>query len=225
MSTRDTSEGFEVPRRRRRPAKSCDQCRNRKVRCDLNQPCGPCQRARSALACSYREGVRGAQRSRIVDGDPQRSTRAGEISAPDEPLSRSPPAAPLHERQRQEAESNIDTGIKSLHDRLQFLEEQSIRRQSNTQQQTLDRLLERLERLEQRINTIDGNSPTNLPDSSNTSELFVSQIPPRLRAVPEKTKFYGPSHWLHTAEKVKPTACKSKRTKSLTGRLIDSCHR
>ncbi|OJJ01879.1 hypothetical protein ASPVEDRAFT_98490, partial [Aspergillus versicolor CBS 583.65] len=45
------------PRKRRRPAKACEQCRQRKVRCDLNVPCAPCTRAKSALNCSYRDGT------------------------------------------------------------------------------------------------------------------------------------------------------------------------
>ncbi len=40
-------------KRRRRPAKSCDACRARKVRCDQKMPCGPCTKARSAPQCIY----------------------------------------------------------------------------------------------------------------------------------------------------------------------------
>jgi hypothetical protein len=40
-------------KKRRRPARSCEQCRQRKVRCDLEEPCGPCTRARGGLVCSY----------------------------------------------------------------------------------------------------------------------------------------------------------------------------
>ncbi|KAK4570141.1 hypothetical protein LTR86_002221 [Recurvomyces mirabilis] len=42
-----------APRKRRRPAKSCEQCRQRKVKCDLEEPCGPCGKARTALSCTY----------------------------------------------------------------------------------------------------------------------------------------------------------------------------
>lgn len=40
-------------KRRRRPALSCTQCRQRKVRCDREYPCAPCMRARQAVPCSY----------------------------------------------------------------------------------------------------------------------------------------------------------------------------
>lgn len=42
------------PRRRRRPATSCEPCRARKLRCDREQPCGRCKRARGVTECFYR---------------------------------------------------------------------------------------------------------------------------------------------------------------------------
>jgi hypothetical protein len=32
---------------------SCEQCRKRKLKCDRNQPCKPCKKARHALLCTY----------------------------------------------------------------------------------------------------------------------------------------------------------------------------
>lgn len=43
-------------RKRRRPALACVQCRRRKVRCDREEPCGPCSRlggGTAASACCY----------------------------------------------------------------------------------------------------------------------------------------------------------------------------
>ncbi|KAK4081149.1 transcriptional regulator family: Fungal Specific TF [Trichoderma aggressivum f. europaeum] len=40
------------PRKRRRPAVACVECRRRKVKCDRAKPCGPCYQ--SALTCFYR---------------------------------------------------------------------------------------------------------------------------------------------------------------------------
>ncbi|CAG8906179.1 unnamed protein product [Penicillium egyptiacum] len=45
------------PRKRRREPMSCDPCRRRKVRCDREFPCGPCERARTSLQCFYRPTV------------------------------------------------------------------------------------------------------------------------------------------------------------------------
>jgi hypothetical protein len=44
--------GPTEPRRRRRPALSCVECRRRKVRCDRNSPCGQC-RAHKSTVCTY----------------------------------------------------------------------------------------------------------------------------------------------------------------------------
>jgi len=41
------------PRKRRRPALSCVECRKRKVKCDRRRPCGPCTRTRMPT-CTYR---------------------------------------------------------------------------------------------------------------------------------------------------------------------------
>ena len=40
------------PKKRRRPALSCEQCRKRKVRCDREQPCGPCGQSK-ITPCTY----------------------------------------------------------------------------------------------------------------------------------------------------------------------------
>ena len=47
-------ESSEPPRKRRRPALSCIQCRRRKVKCDRNEPCNQCKSSRKAHNCSYR---------------------------------------------------------------------------------------------------------------------------------------------------------------------------
>jgi hypothetical protein len=41
-----------IPRRRRRPALSCIECRRRKIKCDRAEPCTHCKASRSQ--CSYR---------------------------------------------------------------------------------------------------------------------------------------------------------------------------
>lgn len=42
-----------VKRRRFRPTKACYPCRKRKVKCDLNQPCGSCERRGHPDLCDY----------------------------------------------------------------------------------------------------------------------------------------------------------------------------
>ncbi|KAI1427676.1 fungal-specific transcription factor domain-containing protein [Xylaria sp. FL1777] len=41
-------------RHRCRPAKSCEPCRARKIKCDRGLPCRPCMRSRASLLCTYK---------------------------------------------------------------------------------------------------------------------------------------------------------------------------
>ncbi|KAF4125401.1 Fungal trans [Geosmithia morbida] len=41
------------PKKRRRPALSCEQCRRRKIRCDRNLPCNHCVKSGAGTACRY----------------------------------------------------------------------------------------------------------------------------------------------------------------------------
>ena len=52
-SSRDEGS-TDPPRKRRRPALSCVECRKRKIKCDRNRPCGPCVQARSP-SCTFTE--------------------------------------------------------------------------------------------------------------------------------------------------------------------------
>lgn len=40
-------------KKRRRPAKSCEPCRARKVKCDQADPCSQCTKSRASLKCIY----------------------------------------------------------------------------------------------------------------------------------------------------------------------------
>ncbi|OAX84661.1 hypothetical protein ACJ72_00953 [Emergomyces africanus] len=45
----------DTPRKRRRPALACDQCRRRKIKCDQKVPCDQCRRSKnlSIDSCTY----------------------------------------------------------------------------------------------------------------------------------------------------------------------------
>jgi hypothetical protein len=52
--SRSMDEGTAPPRKRRRPALSCVQCRRRKIKCNRNTPsCGQCTQSKSSATCSY----------------------------------------------------------------------------------------------------------------------------------------------------------------------------
>ncbi|TQV90778.1 C6 transcription factor [Cordyceps javanica] len=107
-------------KRRRRPAKSCDACRARKVRCDQRMPCGPCRKARSAPKCIYGPD---AVRLPSPDPSPEESGRGGAASSTPRtaPRQQSPPpeGLPLNGA----AETNhLREQVARLQDRIDSLE-------------------------------------------------------------------------------------------------------
>lgn len=75
------ADGEGPPKRRRRPALSCIECRMRKVKCDRKEPCGACIKTKSEK-CTYRPGRPGIRRtaerspSSQWDGDAPSSARS-----------------------------------------------------------------------------------------------------------------------------------------------------
>jgi hypothetical protein len=56
MVSSSVNDGVQPhPRKRRQPAKSCQECRRRKVKCDLSEPCGHCRF--SQKQCHYAHGL------------------------------------------------------------------------------------------------------------------------------------------------------------------------
>ena len=52
MASDVSGPSAEQPRKRRRPALSCFECRHKKIKCDRNNPCSPCMKAKSST-CTY----------------------------------------------------------------------------------------------------------------------------------------------------------------------------
>ncbi|KAI3541671.1 fungal specific transcription factor [Colletotrichum filicis] len=52
MDSLRSPDQSSAPKKRRRPALACEQCRRRKVRCDRNLPCSTCIRSKHAV-CTY----------------------------------------------------------------------------------------------------------------------------------------------------------------------------
>ncbi|KAH6900072.1 hypothetical protein B0T10DRAFT_14496 [Thelonectria olida] len=161
-------------RRRRRPARSCEQCRRRKIRCDQHQPCRGCVRARAPMQCTYR------------DDSPVDTSAVA---------SRPPGLIPLESRSRTASEID-DPASAAAYPRDQPP-------QPPPQQQPFPPPAQKRDRpasLEQESNhsphPIQQSSPSFLSSSSS-----IRPVTPRLRNVPEKTKLFGQTHWLHTAEK------------------------
>lgn len=198
--------GQEGPRKRRRPAQSCEQCRHRKVRCDRNVPCGPCTRARSSLHCFYR------------DRSPSPSLAGiGNIATPDtvqrQPLvtealeQRAPNLLTPTELGDTNLRSSVESSLGQVQHRLQSLEDRlavlskdsASPRDNQWLERALHDLTEKIQNIEQRLAAAPQLAHTH-PTSDN-GDLSISHIPRRLHASASKTKFLGPTHWIHKVDK------------------------
>ncbi|KAL6713043.1 hypothetical protein ACLMJK_009439 [Lecanora helva] len=190
------------PKKRRRPAKSCEQCRSRKVKCDLEQPCGPCTRTRAGVACVYSEATvrtsptpHAPLSARNTESDQIPSQGTQESNHFDHSLA---------DNGRQQSASLIDEHAAS-NSTITYVSQSDVNNGQTTQpSNTLGRtpnpkstrwdsdMLES-DREKTKANTV-------FP-KDNPSNLSTELPRPHLRLAAEKTKLFGPSHWSHTARK------------------------
>lgn len=180
MSSAASSADSPRPkRRRRRPAKSCEQCRRRKIRCDLGQPCNGCVRARVSMECSYRDGG---------SGD------AAAVPAKSRELAST-------ETHPEAGEEVVVSGRRGAAARPALVGDYlraQIPRQPSRPEAGDDMPLTNQESL-----LLSNASPSQpLVSAPASSSTCIPPHTPRLRHVPEKTKLFGQTHWLHTAERV-----------------------
>ncbi|KAI0862246.1 hypothetical protein F4860DRAFT_121214 [Xylaria cubensis] len=177
-----------VPRKRRRPAKSCEPCRSRKIKCDRGLPCRPCMRSRASLLCTYKP-----DHMPVSPGSqPDATEGAGVIFSPPrtsgdalgtiEPLCDIPE---IHEP----TTSSLSHRVSALEQLLQNSGCDS--RQTNS----LKNLEARLSKIEQRIGT-----SLSEPMPLDKSELRIKLPRPHLRPEHEKTRLFGKTHWVHSLD-------------------------
>jgi hypothetical protein len=190
---------------RRRPANSCEACRRRKIRCDQGLPCGSCVRARSALLCSYRDnlGARGPARrgssssnsnsnsnSRANgggagsggsngNGNGNGTERGGASPSEATPQLLTPPSPTL-------------SGTELLRECLPDLDAPRGRGQQGLAADMAQ-------------NTASASASASKPDKG--SHLADKPPVPRLRQVPEKTKFFPQHHWALVSDRVRSHPC------------------
>ncbi|KAL2860973.1 Zn(II)2Cys6 transcription factor [Aspergillus lucknowensis] len=184
-------------RKRRRPAKSCEPCRQRKVRCDLNQPCGPCSRAKASLTCAYRdEGVSGktAKVPRGPDALPQAVAQAIGRSTMPTPTSLGV-GVPSPNDDLQPAVHDLQARLGNLEARLSRGESSGVHR--STLEKDLHALTQRVQAVEDQL--AKGSNAVGTRARDRTS---VAAVPPRLRHSARKVKFLGPSHWCNKMDKL-----------------------
>jgi hypothetical protein len=184
-------------KRRRRPALSCVECRNRKIRCDRTKPCGACKKTRSAT-CTFRParpGFRDASptsRSTSVstsnDPDQRNETRSSATSNElDAMVNRyvAPGVFGEHDKQRLKPLPTIGTGRPSL----------DFASHSRTGESALvSHLLERIASLESEKAVAEGRKGDCDRPIRRGSDTATGQF--------AKSKFYGQSHWMNALEPV-----------------------
>ncbi|TAQ85283.1 hypothetical protein B7494_g6386 [Chlorociboria aeruginascens] len=109
-----------APRKRRRPALSCVQCRRRKIKCDRLFPCSHCLQSKdSANSCTYVE-LPGRRRNASAEAGAEMLNDQTSISVPSNAQAKGPPheARPPHSVDGSQSSSNIN----ELVDRVQQLE-------------------------------------------------------------------------------------------------------
>jgi hypothetical protein len=152
--------------KRRRPAKSCEPCRLRKIRCDLTQPCGACRRSRGPTNCTYRS----------ADGCATASGTGSPSSAKKSRL-RAAAAEPQADREAGSAQEHRTLPV----------------RHANENPEDSLRVLPATHR--------DAYKGTAIPPVAALAPAGLAYQPNlRLRNARDKTRLFGPSHWMYTAE-------------------------
>lgn len=208
-------------RKRRRPALSCERCRRRKVKCDREEPCGPCCKGGNASLCHYESlyhqptsisAFRSIQFAPATaspqEARPRSNTRQFD-SAESGHFAAVSPYAPG--RQDGTGNASADQTAQGLQDRISRIEhllssddtshhmsQSKPTSSSGTAQPDIGYLSSRLQRIEQLLQV----QRTPRADNLNPSSLTVPAAAPRVRVDKKKTRFLGPSHYRNSMEQV-----------------------
>ncbi|KAL2812340.1 fungal-specific transcription factor domain-containing protein [Aspergillus cavernicola] len=197
-----------LPRKRRRPAKSCGPCRQRKVRCDLNQPCGQCTRAKSSLNCLYRDHEVAANAA-VVRSKSDSQFRVQRISHMSHSQPQGIPRNVLTPSsigaEAGGSNEDLQQTIRDIQGRLDSLEGRLANSGANDVLSTQHPDIQRdLRALTARVQTVGaqlttGSNAAGTPRKDHTS---VGTMPLRLHHSASKVKFLGPAHWCNKMDKL-----------------------
>lgn len=160
------------PRKRRRIPKSCQQCRQRKVRCDRQVPCGPCTQSRASLPCTYSQESESLPQPPIVE-DEQQSLL--------DPLQG--PGSPSGIQQREPTRERNNWTISD----------------DSAMEQILRDLTGKVQKFEQQLKVLSNDEH---PSGNEDEGSSFPTTKPRLLAPASKMKFLGPTHWSHKVDEV-----------------------
>lgn len=176
-----------VPRKRRRPALSCEQCRRRKVRCDREMPCGPCTKPHPSLDCEYVYEGKTALNARLD------ASRLSEHESP-------PPGAPgvVPSRSTDGARiAQLEASVRALQNRMHGLEQgvhvDAARRRvpadDSASSPDADKLDDHIADLERQLAEAKSHR-------SKLPRTCIAPLVPRLKKdMDERTKVFGTTHW------------------------------
>ncbi|PQE18701.1 C6 zinc finger domain-containing protein [Rutstroemia sp. NJR-2017a BBW] len=185
------------PRKRRRPALSCVQCRRRKIKCDRNMPCGQCTSSKTS-ACLYASDPAPPSKKPRVDGQlPPTPSSIGQESPGNT-------SGVAHGTENTEGAGFPLTTSSVWAMRQPVIEGPKPSRGEPTtyspapaqsDQQTVQALLDRVHKLERMLSE---------PDHKNSGLLAMPLVKtPGLRGAMSKTRFFGQSHWVNSFEQFK----------------------
>ncbi|KAG0650849.1 Transcription factor [Hyphodiscus hymeniophilus] len=196
------SESVPTPRKRRRPALSCVECRRRKIKCDRNDPCTQCTQSKSA-SCTYKDGYPGYTNGHAAKAkSPVTFFGPAQHNVPFVSDSINLDRAQAHGSTPRTVPLFVDS-----HSNSTTLYSPSP--DDPPPEHDVQILSDRVSKLEKNLNTI---SPRNLDPSwtsfstKNSQDFFgqASKVPvPGLRGAVSKTRLFGQSHWMSSFEHFK----------------------
>ncbi|KAE9382255.1 hypothetical protein N431DRAFT_360951 [Stipitochalara longipes BDJ] len=170
------------PRKRRRPALSCEQCRRRKIKCDRTYPCGQCLQSKTST-CSYSPDtirrLRHVSETASVAAQPSVGLpdRARDVPVEFPPTS----SAGVSPNSIPHSEATLPSSWTSPSN------------PTNDETNDAKTLLCRLEKLEEKVASSGSQHFFPTCESFNSDPLAKG-----LRGTVSKTRFFGPSHWMHS---------------------------
>jgi hypothetical protein len=195
------------PRKRRRPALSCVQCRRRKVKCDRKLPCTQCSQynnttcvyddpkvlARNKESPPTNPGTHNTS-STLLANQSNGIQKSRESALFNTSLTSSPPAPESRTRL-----GSVSWGAPPLVERVRSeLSESSVGAVAPQSEPSVQELKERVRKLETIISRSLNYGQGLNENDPNMSTMNV----PKLRGNIDKTRFFGMSHWMNTYDEV-----------------------
>jgi hypothetical protein len=198
-------------KKRRRPALACEQCRQRKVRCDRNSPCSTCIRSEN-LECTYAPNPPIAARD-MRPATPTAGASLDGETLPANSIAYSAPSAAVLAINALEARVH-PSSASSLYPARPFSGRTLAPTPSSlaSSATTIDSLERRVKQLEKELQSaLDRQqspsetqftlgrsgqlSPVRMPADSNEIDKTFISLP--IRGTISKTRFFGQSHWVN----------------------------